>query len=1728
MMWFKKMLPNKLKKTVALTLVGTMVATNLWFVPTENVYAASFNMGVENHWAEPFMRNLYNRGLMSGDSNGNMHPDRAITRAEFLSIVNRAFGYSKTGKTPFTDVKGTEWYADDIAIAYNQGYFSGDGKTTANPKAQLTREQAVALLGRNLQIEETSGENSSFGDSKNIANWSRGYVNTASDKGFISGYRDGTFKPQNYISRGEVAKVLSDAIGELVDTSGATTLGIQDGNVTISASGVTLRDTVIKGDLYISGGVGLGTTVFENVHVMGEVIVSGTGESQAGKSSLTFDDCTIASLIIPDTGGSIKSVKLSGNTIVDDTLVKANTYLEETASKGGGFKNVELNGDAKTELHLSGLFDQVTVKGVQNYLYLDKDTVDSLIVDEEAKNSKVFLDSGTFVDGLYTDVAVAVTGTGEVGYLKVNSAGSSVSMLPEEVEIRPGLTAKINGNSMTSNDAEDASEAPVFLSDYPEMEDIGPSDGVAVFKTNKPGTVYWAITYYEDGRPDEDEIIKPGKYETIVKKNGSLKVTSDTEYTAKISGLENDTDYILSAVLVDDRDDQSKRKTDYFTTIDTSKPGFLSGFPIIKDVSDVTATIEYVTSKDSDLYWAVYEKGRPAPDSKALKNQNLYGVTENGVEEDCERYEGDTLTITGLAELSNYDCYILLSDGTNDSSVTKLQIATKDATPPQFSLGYPKLTASESNTAEITVSLNEAGLVYYAVYLGGTTFPVQEAVNVDPPAITSNDAKQQVIKGKGAEKSGKSASLKTDTAGVIKISGLKPEEEYDVYLVGQDSSGNLSEIKNITIEAKPDFIENYPALRTIYNASAEIAINVTKNCQAYWAVLPKGSVAPNAVTLKGQTISGVTNKGIIEECKKNEESILTVDNLKEYTDYELYILVTDGLVDSEIAKLAFKTADLTAPIFANGYPALGEVKDTSLGINVKVNEAATIYYVLCKKGDTFPLPVAPSTVQPTLDSDEAKNQVVLGNSGVKSGKISAKQNVEGKISISGLVSETPYDLFIVAKDSFNNISNVVYMDVKTADFTKPTAKMEFEETISDDVVAGSEIRIKFSEEVVDNTTKKKLSAIDKDDLGINIKLYDLSILRRPEVAIDFTKVLVEDVDGATIVTFPIGALNLNSANTYEFELNKIADTSGNRMDERTLLPSFNTVAPMVEITETISASTMDMTFELTPQISETNDNIFYDVLFQSSEKVGFKVYKKPKGSTAFTEITPSGDTGVVIVEKGKSVSLQNIKEKYFAHAEVYSYDKFKTLEQTEYGIKIVSINGDEDKQGWSSTVNFGIKCVIGSSSGLSPVSDNPTDRLAESVSEGKVTIVNYPKEFNVKVYFTDTNVPQFVTDYPKGLTDGSKVGDTLVRPLVMTTKPATFYYLIAKKGTVTDPTPDGIMNGTYKPQDGVYGSYVIASGNTEYELRMEGLNPNVIYVMYCFLKGTPAATSDMKEIEFTTVPVAAPIWDSAYIRDRLENSAVIDVALDKEAEIDWIVFNKQSMPSILEDNDELKWDINRDVNRDDIAEFIREREENIAYRPIDFGSTTAKIKTGDALARTTITINNIERDVYYNFYAVAKSPVGGGNSKIIRVINITPADKSSPTLDEVITTIYNWGDFFQVTAYDGAVNLNFSEPMYYIPAEGSKLVPLTSTALMSNLDPSGLMISSISGTGSSDGAVKSVTIKFKEACHNSVISFPFALSDKNTNIAGYLYMTFVDSELEGKPRINSHWVGQLK
>ena len=274
------------------------------------------------HWASPYAQKLVDWGIMRGDVSGNLRLSSSITRAEFVTMMNRAYGYTKLGGHPFTDVRSRDWYAEDIDIAYNMGYFHGTSPTTASPTALLSREQATVLLARNMMLQTKPGESLGFSDSRQLSEWSRGLVAAAAESGLVNGLADGTFRPQRNITRGEVAAMLVRAIGNPINTKGDHTLGNVYGNVTVNTAGVTLRDGVIAGNLYLTGGIDLGDVLLENVDVLGEIIVSGGGESNSSQSSITLRNVVADKMIVDSIGDQFVTIRAEGNTDIPTTTAQ--------------------------------------------------------------------------------------------------------------------------------------------------------------------------------------------------------------------------------------------------------------------------------------------------------------------------------------------------------------------------------------------------------------------------------------------------------------------------------------------------------------------------------------------------------------------------------------------------------------------------------------------------------------------------------------------------------------------------------------------------------------------------------------------------------------------------------------------------------------------------------------------------------------------------------------------------------------------------------------------------------------------------------------------------------------------------------------------------------------------------------------------------------------------------------------------------------------------------------------------------------------------------------------------------------------------------------------------------------------------------------------------------------------------------------------------------------------
>lgn len=130
---------------------------------------------------------------------------------------------------PFRDVAAGKWYVEAVRFVYGRGLFQGTSASTFAPDGPMTRAMFVTVLHR-MAGEPQYGAGISFPDVQDTSQWYYAPVAWASGRGIVSGYEDGSFRPQNSVTREQMAVIIFNyvrAIGG--DTSGGDLSAFPDG-----------------------------------------------------------------------------------------------------------------------------------------------------------------------------------------------------------------------------------------------------------------------------------------------------------------------------------------------------------------------------------------------------------------------------------------------------------------------------------------------------------------------------------------------------------------------------------------------------------------------------------------------------------------------------------------------------------------------------------------------------------------------------------------------------------------------------------------------------------------------------------------------------------------------------------------------------------------------------------------------------------------------------------------------------------------------------------------------------------------------------------------------------------------------------------------------------------------------------------------------------------------------------------------------------------------------------------------------------------------------------------------------------------------------------------------------------------------------------------------------------------------------------------------------------------
>ncbi|MGV2967377.1 S-layer homology domain-containing protein, partial [Paenibacillus sp. AGC30] len=173
---------------------------------------------MQTHWAKAEVNDMGSRMVMKGTGEGMFTPERDITRAEFAVVLVRGLGLKlDSSKNVFSDVAADAWYSRAINTAYEYQLLDGFRDGTFRPDDKITREQAMNIIARamditglkeKLPVQSGSTELQKYIDISDSSVWANKGIAESIQAGIFSGRSDSKLAPKAHITRAEVATIV--------------------------------------------------------------------------------------------------------------------------------------------------------------------------------------------------------------------------------------------------------------------------------------------------------------------------------------------------------------------------------------------------------------------------------------------------------------------------------------------------------------------------------------------------------------------------------------------------------------------------------------------------------------------------------------------------------------------------------------------------------------------------------------------------------------------------------------------------------------------------------------------------------------------------------------------------------------------------------------------------------------------------------------------------------------------------------------------------------------------------------------------------------------------------------------------------------------------------------------------------------------------------------------------------------------------------------------------------------------------------------------------------------------------------------------------------------------------------------------------------------------------------------------------------------------------------------
>ncbi|MEK3921023.1 carbohydrate binding domain-containing protein [Paenibacillus sp. FSL K6-2393] len=450
-------------------------------VEVGNVQAKSLHSSVPyndltGHWSQSAVTHIQDLNLLKGYTDGTFKPNQVISRAEFVMILDRAFGFTGNAATgSYADMTSDDWYYDVMVRANGTGIIEGTDREHLSPQQPITRQDAAVMVDRAFQLSAATDEDSEqlkFQDADDISSYAKKALTYLVNENIIKGFQ-GKLNPKSPITRAETATMLSAMIADVKSAPGIYESRV-DGNLIINSTDVTLKNMIVNGNLLLAEGIGEGSVVLQGVTVTGSVIIKG-----GGSHSIDISNSKLNRVVVDKRGEPVR-VAITEESTIQEIVVMQQSILDISSNSLIDTMNI-LAGANQTRVDSKGTIQQLSV-----------DANDVVINGEKAKQ------------GLRTSM------TGEVQQPASSQPGGSTSAANTPTQSTPGGQTPSNPSTPSNPAGEKPVPATTIPHDQWELvwndEFNGPSIDSSKWTVQDTGLVYNnEMQYYS---PDNTRITK--------------------------------------------------------------------------------------------------------------------------------------------------------------------------------------------------------------------------------------------------------------------------------------------------------------------------------------------------------------------------------------------------------------------------------------------------------------------------------------------------------------------------------------------------------------------------------------------------------------------------------------------------------------------------------------------------------------------------------------------------------------------------------------------------------------------------------------------------------------------------------------------------------------------------------------------------------------------------------------------------------------------------------------------------------------------------------------------------------------------------------------------------------------------------------------------------------------------------------------------------------------------